>query len=776
MKKRLYTVFIIFAMLMSSLAGCSGGHFQFSEEDAVTRGQWIEQLSNTFGLSDHESDDPYFSDVPSSDPLFSSVQSCYEWNVLRDVKDTLRKDDKADMAFVISTAVYAIDPDLSAYEGESDLDKALLYAQENGIVASQVNREDLVDQERCTAILEAAQELYLHQEVTPVKDIEIKEGVKDEREQDHIRLQENGEYVFSDLKPEIGEVYIAPATDEDPQGVAIKVSDVTDNGNGTYTVKATTPEASEVFEEFEYRDILVPEYEDIEPAEGVTISGLQGGDMGETGFVGSGAQNNGVSVATASPLIASGSNSDVLAKGKKNSGLSFSAEINFTKGSLKVSKSWNSASLSVAGLLNAGNVGETGFSFEEKSIFPDKTLFGPEAYTYEDSIKAYEEGEISADELKTEVQKFQDENGHETIPEMTNKYEGGLEVIGTLSISDLYIVPDIKLKTAEVLGVDTGIPIGIQKFSIETNYEVSSTLSLKGKLENELEVCTIPVVIGGIGKVDVTLSLYATANGEIEVKMSVANNTKAEYSSGKTKKTSTKDGSFSTEAQMELEAGPKISAELDILGLPIIDAEVSAGIQVNATGSFELSSDWTETPETIIIDQKTSLNYATKGYIPIVTIGVGNKKGTLANKIDLKFTYTVVGAEGKGLIAAKSFDILPEETCVLWERRLELPKDTTASSQPEDAAMGSNLDISSYYIPMTPGEESQIEVNYPEGYGADDFDWFSSDSGIVEVANGRLTAKGTGNARVSIKSKDGKYYAYCAIHVADEETVTFEGL
>src|SRR5699024_7824799 len=148
-----------------------------------------------------------------------------------------------------------------------------------------------------------------------------------------------------------------------------------------------------------------------------------------------------------------------------------------------------------------------------------------------------------------------------------------------------------------------------------------------------------------IGKVDVTLSLYATANGEIEVKMSVANNTKAEYSSGKTKKTSTKDGSFSTEAQMELEAGPKISAELDILGLPIIDAEVSAGIQVNATGSFELSSDWTETPETIIIDQKTSLNYATKGYIPIVTIGVGNKKGTLANKIDLKFTYTVVGAE-----------------------------------------------------------------------------------------------------------------------------------
>ena len=801
--KKIIALLLSLLILLGSLAGCADGHFRFKDDTSLTRGQWIEKLAATFGMDEYEKKEPYFSDVSSSDSIFTSVQSCYEWDILRDVSRKLKKNSGASLEFVITTAVYATGADFSSYEGKNDTEKALNFANANDIAPSGLNYNKWATGEQCQAILSAAQFVYLNQEVTPIDKVVINEGVQDQRETTNIVNLGENEYKVANIQPNVNDVLIAPGTKESPDGVAIKVTEIKDNGDGTYTIKTSTPEFHEVFEEIEYAGVAVPEFEDIIPSDGVTISQI-GGSVEPVSY----SANNkptitNLSCSTNNPKATTlglnqNTNAEVIPLGigtSKKEALSFTASCNFTKGTISLNPQWGSQSIAIEQMLTSGGIASpnAGEWFEKKSVFPDKTLFGSDAYSNDEAIEAYKKGVITADELrealygmdKSDSNFVQDQNkpyvnsqsGHEKIPNITNKFSGGYEIVGSISITDLYIVPTYKIKTAKAFGIDTKIPTGIESFSIETNYGAAVSLSVKGKLENELTVCSIPVSLGGVGTLTLELKLYAELNGEISVKASITNNTKAEYSSGKTKKTSTQDSSASAEAELEFEAGPQFSAKLTICFVPILNADISAAIKVKAGVGLELSSDWTETDDAFIIDRKTTFTYGVDGHIPIVKFSIGTDKSTLVNKLNIRYTWTIVGEEGSNApITAVKFDILPEEEMILWEEHLELPKDEEkkeedTSSEDDTSSdsdkIGSNMNISSYYIHLTVGESVMVDIDYPAGYDADDFKWTSADKSIVTVKNGELKAKGSGSTNIKAESKDGKYYANCAVYVGE---------
>lgn len=789
--KRFIALLLSLLILLGSLTGCADGHFRFKNDTSLTRGQWIEKLAATFGLDEYEKKEPYFSDVASSDAIFTSVQSCYEWDILRDVSRKLKKNNGASLEFVITTAVYATGADISAYEGKNDVEKALNFASKNDIAPSGLNYSKWATGEQCQSILSAAQFVYLNQEITPIDKVVINEGVKDQRETTNIVYVGENEYTISNIKPSVNDVLIAPGTKESPDGVAIKVTEIIDNGDGTYTIKTCTPELHEVFEEIEYAGVAVPEFEDIIPSNGVTISG-NGGGVEPVAY----SSNNKPTITNLSyspnkdnkPQVTTlalnqKADAEVIQLGigtSKKEALSFTASCNFTKGTISVSPSWGSQSIAIEQLLTGkGSASpEAGQWFEKKSVFPDKTLFGPDAYSNDEAIDAYKKGVINADELREALYGMQNSDGTEKIPNVTNKFSGGYEIVGSVSITDLYVVPTYKLKTAKVFGVDTKVPTGIESFSIETNYGASVSLSVKGKLENELTICSIPVSLGGVGTLTLELQLYAELNGEISVKASITNNTKAEYVSGKTKKTSTQNSSASVEAELEFEAGPKFNAELSFCMIPLVNASISAAINVKAGCGVELSAEWTETEDAFVLDRKTTFSYGVDGHIPIVKLSIGTDKNTLANKLNIKYTWTIVGAEGSNApLTAAKFNILPEEEIVLWEEHLEIPKDEekkdeeNTSSEENDSSnyegLGSNMNISSYYVRISKGESVMIEIDYPSGYDADDFTWSSADKSIATVKSGKLTAKGIGSTYIKAESKDGKYYASCAVSVGE---------
>ena len=704
------------------------------------------------------------------------------------------------LKYVAITAVYAVGSNVATYEGETKEDKALAYAIANNIVPAGLDYDRYVTEEECQSILSSAKFLYLTQEVTPIDKVVVNEEVSDQRQTSNIVSNGENKYVVSNLTPNIDDVLIAPGTTENPDGVAIKVVSVLVNGDGTYTIETCTPEFHEVFDEIEYSGVAIPEFEDIVPASGVTITHT-GGGVSPVSYN----SNSGPSVVSLSYSPSSNNNyslqnlagnykSDyaVIPLGigtSKDQALSFTASFNFTKGTVSLSPQWGSQSLAIEQLLTeTGASPELGEWFSKKSVFPDKSLFGSDPYSNDEAIEAYKKGVITADELRDALYGVQksDENfvpdknkpyvtsqsGEENIPNITNKFSGGYEIVGSVSITDLYVIPTYKIKTAKILGADTGIPTGIESFTVETNYGASVSLSVKGKLEEELTICSIPISLGGVGTLTLEVSLYAELNGEISVKASITNNTKAEYKSGKTKKTCTRDSSAGAEAELEFEAGPNLSAQLSFCTIPFINVDISAAVNVKARHGLEYYTEWVETDDAFIIERKTSHSYGINGYVPIVKLKIGTDKNTLANKLNLKYTWTIVGPEGSNAPgAAVEFEILPEKEVVLWQERLEIPINEEEQQEENNAGNESNgttnMVISSYYIYLSIGENAVVSIEYPEGYDADDFTWSSSDGSIISVSDGKVVANGPGSASIKVVSKDGKYYANCAVYVGE---------
>lgn len=796
--KKFFSLVIAFLLTLSTLAGCVDTHFRFKDDTSLTRGQWIEQLAATFGMDDFEKDEAYFSDVPATDSIYTAAQSCYEWNVLRDIGKKLKKNDGASLEFAVSTAIYATGVDLSNEVGKNDCEKAINYAVENGIIPSGLNYSKWVTAEQSQELLSAAQLAYLNQSFTPVDKVKFLDTVSDQRNSNELTAINEGEYLIRNGKPNVGDVLIAPGTPENPDGVAIKITEITDNGDGTYTVKTCTPELYEVFDEVEYAGVAIPKFEDIIPADGVQIT--QGSTVSPVSYQ----SNEDVSyktmalnyTSTDKPVVATlgslSNDSDIIPLGigdSKETALSFTATCNFTKGTVSITPAWSNESINIEQLLtgsgsatpNKGSDDQyneslvSGEWFKKTSVFPDKNLFGKNPYDNDKAIEDYKSGKISADELRNALKKSQTKDGLEKTPNITNKFSGGYEIVGSVSISDLYFIPKYKLKTAKVLGIDTGVPTGIESFSIETNYSVSASLSVKGKLENELTVCSIPVSLGGVGTLKFDLIIYAELNGEIAVKASISNNTKTEYSSGKTKKTTTQSSSASAEANLEFETGPKIKAKLSLCAIPFIDAGVSAAVKVKSSGAIKYSTDWSETDDNFVVNRKTTMGYNLDLYVPIVKLSIGTDKSTLANKLNIKFTWTLVGAEGSNApLKAVEVNLLDDEV-IIWQDSQTLPKNedkeesSSGDSQSSSQSPGGNMQISSYYINLMPGEETAIELDYPNGYGADDFKWSTSDKNVVTVKNGKLVAKKSGSAIVKAESKDGKYYANCAVYVGENK-------
>lgn len=818
--KKVLAALLSALLLFGALAGCTNGNFRFEGEasvdnECVTRGEWIDMLAETFGMDSFENSTPYFSDIPFGDTIFGSVQSSCEWSVLRDVSSEFKKNEKATLEFVVSTAIYATDADIANCEGSSDIDKAIDYAENHGVVSQGLKYSDFVSAKQCEDILTAAQKEYLNREIVSVSNVVISEDVADYRENTAIVCIEDNKYVFENSQPSVGDIYIAPGTPESPEGVAVKITEVTENEDGTYTVTTETPELYEVFDEIEYQGVVAPKFEDIVPAEGVTLTEITSGNVSPVLYVPNDSGTKVTNLSNKSKQSSKTQQSEnnivpLTTHTYKSDSLSFTATCNFVNGTVTTTSDWLNE---LYGLDESVADSNAGAVFKKTATFPDKVLFGSDPYSNDEAIEAYGKGLITAEELRQILQGDQksdeefvynpgnkyvtSQEGHEYIPTITEEFSGGYNITGTLTIRDLYFSVSCGLKNLKLWGIDTGVPIGVDNLSIETNYVVESSLVLEGRLENDLRVADVIVPIEGLGTLNVSFYLHAELNGEISVYSSVTNNSKLEYASGKFKKTCQKSATATTDINASLETGVGVNAMLSVCGIPIIDAGFSADLQIDTAVNCKLVTEWIETDDSFIIERKTSFYANTDLYVPIVKISCGADKSTLANKMKISGSWTMVDREGKGApFSALKINLMNEDV-VIWEESLTLPKNDEADSESEEDSdsgktqdgsdtdpnngvaadsMTKSLSISAYLIRLNVGDSGTVNIKYPDGYGADDFEWESSDTSVATVSGGEIKANSSGSAIITVKSKDGKYAADCAVYVDADETVEFEEL
>ncbi len=759
--KRIIAMLLVVVMTVPSLLSLTGCGKK--DDNYVTKGEWIQALGEQMGLNEYVSKNAYFTDVKEDSEYYNYVQSCGDWGILSNEKETkFNPSQTATMDFVLETAILAADVDLGGLSYTE-------YAIEQGIIEndSYMNTRGKLTREKANEILKWTIASYLYAEKEEVQNVVINENVKNmTAETEEITAVDEDTYsvsseVSEDVK--VGDVVIFPGDAMNPFGIARKVTSVSTDENGNLVLETEEPALEEVCDELDICTTVAPKVEDIIFSDGAKLSSN----------VSPLASDNGER--EVSKLITKKSDNAAIDIFQPESS-SFSVDVNFTKGTVSFASAWDilegiGENIKVGGehaySIRSGIDPDAGKFFEdEKTIIPDKTLFGKDPYDNEKDIQAYKDGKISVDELKNRLNLTKDQ--HEKNPaSMTNTFSGGYEITGSLSVSELYVQPEIELKKF------FGVPTGIKRFCITNHANITASLSIKGELKEELSVCKMPIPIGSTGvSVYVELILFAELNGELSVRAEISGFTvKAEYVDGTVKKTENHTTSLSAEGGVTLEFGPGVNIGISILGIDIIDAEVTLAVRLKAEGAATYKTDYIISDEKITINRQSIWETQINGYIPIINLKMGTP-GTLANKLKISFSWELVGEDNALIIP-----IYNTGEIVYWRdtQEIQLRDEVEETVDDEEikeddiGGMGEYLSIGTYYVNVSPGQQKTIEItNIPKGYGNEDIIWNSDNEEVVSVSNGVITANKSGNAIITVKTTDGTYQAECSVSV--EET------
>ena len=390
-------------------------------------------------------------------------------------------------------------------------------------------------------------------------------------------------------------------------------------------------------------------------------------------------------------------------------------------------------------------------------VSADISSVGKDTIAQEDLGTFFEKTGYIIDKVPDGHEFQSNKEGFEKKLTAVNKFSGGYEVTGSLSIKNFYV--DIECKTKKAFGV----PYGIQYFITESNIDVESTLTVKGHLKEELKISTLPIPIVTGVTVDVDFILYADLNGELKVKAVISNNTITEYSNGNTKKTSKQTQNVDGSVGAKLEVGPSIKATLKALGIKLIDVQLKTGVLIEAEAKV-VGEVIEETIDNKVVETQRICYKADVGmYVPTVSVSIGTGK-TLANKVGIKFNWKIYAKSG-GLLKSTHIPFY-SNTWTIWEK---VEAVDIKEYEKNSDALGS-LSIMDYVIYMDMGTRITIDVNsLPPGYEREDLMAVSGDNSIVQVDGfGELSAISPGSTIITVSTNDGKYNVYCSVTVRGE--------
>ena len=774
MRRRIMSVLLAMVVLVGALLNTSCGtttpaDVTSSMEDVVvqipesaekiTRSDWIIALGSSFGMTEYITEEPYFSDVDSSTELYPFLQSCAEWNIFEKAEGNFEPDAEVSREFAIKTAVMSAEV-LNHVTDDTVYEQCIDYAIKDGILSDDEakNLNETIDYIEAQKIIDWAVDEYNNREFVEYSNVEVNENVIDladvpmdiviDEEQDTTTITMPAEQQF-----ESGAVFYTAPTIEAPYGVAYKVAGVTTDAEGNQVYEVVQPDISDLYKELDFAVVAVPEAGSVITYEGVEIASIETPE--EVINCGNDYSIN----------YATGKLGDIVAQ-KVAKSPEFGFTVNFTSGKPSLNAAWETA------------LGKF-------------TADISEAEAKDSKVNASKAGEL----FKKSSVLYKNDGNNKVIDEVSAKFLGGYELTGSVKIKNIAV--DVSAVPKKVLG----IPVGIKSVHVNTHYTVESSLKLKGKLESELKLATIPIStpIPGIS-VKIDVMVYLDANGEIEIKLVCDNDTNLTYSSGNYKKTTTADTNASVEGSLSAEGGVALKVSPALAGWDIIDVKIKAGARIKY--SSKLQSETVEEEEDgYLITYKVWIwkNNLT-ATIPIIKLeGAGQKSKAF---IKAKFTWELMGDKGLIKVTPKEIwaaddiylgkdeieriplETIEESTTLDEELIIESEEQSTEESLSEEITAESTggswqemIVIDTFMLSLNEGESQTISVTVlPDGYTESDLVWLIADSSIATVSNGIVSGKAEGSTTVTVATKDGEYSTVCAVIVSSNEQIEFEGL
>ncbi len=761
MKKRWMAIVLLAAALIQllTLSGClpentRGGQNAAEDETPMTRGEWVTQLGEEFGMNDPVTETPYFSDVPADSPAYPYVQAAADWGVLAAYtgQDSFRPDEPITQEEAAVMAAIAAGWDVSEdqynEDGSFDSAGALDYAEEMGILTGDEALDEPLTRGAGETVTAAAQSAYLNPTSTGSYNVVYQENVVDASAlpAGTIQVSGGGGAVSGQIVGEItydsegrasaqvdtgsgivevkeGGVIIGPATPEYPAGIGYKVVRVR-NENGRVTFTTTAPEMGDIYEEL-YVNNMSGTYtaDNVIWENGVTATQVSCGEGTQyhISLLG-GAQEP----PTATSLV------------DKSYTKTLSKDFHFGDGSFE--KNWSSDAGKVEGI--PGDVDALDKSAFHLDKAPSIEDFGGSTQPWKKALKA------------------------------ENKFSGGYSIDGNITINALTARASVDFKKAWV------IPYGIKSMKLQVDSSITSTLTMKGNLKDDLKIATVPIPLVAGLSVSVDLLLYVDASGELKIKAVLSDQIAVEYRDGAgLKATETKSANADADVAINIEFGAKLGASLDAVGvIKVIDADIAVGGLLEANAHVGGSCEVVETSANTTETYEERMNILCDLYVPLISVSVGGQD-SLAGKIGLKQTWDLVTKEKakKFTLIDRSWTIwsftrtLDKEGNVLSAQENEIAQSPAPSQEPVESADPSirdRLNLTTYSLTL--GNESErLELDVAQGEETPQVNWSCDNTSVATVdSTGLVTPVGPGSATITVSlQEDPSVRVQCYVYV-----------
>lgn len=269
--KRIIAVLLTIITILTSLFSISGCNSK--KVHIYTRGEWINEIANVFGLNSSYSDEPYFEDVKEENKYFIAIQACAEWEII-DKEGNFEPDKRADVNFAMVTAVKAVGLDRIAksVDGKTlNTEKEIInYFNDNSSIKYILGSSLYMD--TAEHILTDVGRMYSGLQLKQYQDVELKENVISPKTSDIIFSADGETATVRNGTYNVGDIICFEPSTSYPEGKYAKVTSI--NGN---TIKYAEPSLDEIAEHVTIYGTYQPEILGVVPLmDGVEVETIDG--------------------------------------------------------------------------------------------------------------------------------------------------------------------------------------------------------------------------------------------------------------------------------------------------------------------------------------------------------------------------------------------------------------------------------------------------------------------------------------------------------------------
>ncbi len=480
---KVWSLVIAGVLVLSILAGIFLPNMPFlstnsSLNSSLTRADWAEMLKSNFGVVEHDTEEPFFSDVSKDDALFAPVQALKERQII-DYEKTFDHNKKVNFGEMLShvSKLYGVKYIEKRLEKENATEEELKgYIRKQTTVSDAYADSTVLTVEQATEWMNAIHEKYLDREFGNSYAATYKENVREMFNETEYTVTDNTLMLKTDKDIAKGEILILGGNTEHISGIVRKVDEVVAHNGEDYTLTVSEPEVEEVIEEMDFEFSKILETGEFVPAEGITVVENRESESEE-----------------------------------ESGEVELSIDPTLFGGGAQVTPLVNKATSKPNVVLL-----DKDFSYGKSGTFFDKSIT-----CSSDLLKL--NSEFPGSKLSNNNDNYADSFYIDKNGNRKSKYDSGYEVELGLKLSNFKLYGS----------VDYRVLIHSSAFTVNASVDVTPYFAIRGNASKTIRIGYIPCNIGYGFAADIDINLVISVNGEISVEPTIhckASATKDNYS------------------------------------------------------------------------------------------------------------------------------------------------------------------------------------------------------------------------------------------------------